>query len=261
MAPRSTMQQHLKITEYLRAQIERGDLKPGDLLPSEAEMCEQFNTSRGPVRQAIAALRSEGVISSGRGRRSVVLSSSKAETFDDIISITHWARNIGIDPDQETLWMARRPAPANAARALRIQEGDPVIFVHRKRSGNGNLFALERMYFPLEVGQKILNFDPDSGSIHRELQKQGVEFDNVRRRMRIAFVEGDDARLLEVEDGTPVFNVELEAYDHSGNPQEFAQVTYLTEYLEFAMTNVRGGFSPLEVIVRCSDEDTGASAQ
>ncbi|WP_289297672.1 winged helix-turn-helix domain-containing protein [Corynebacterium guaraldiae] len=72
MALRGT-QQHSIIADYLRNLIRSKKLSPGDFLPSEAELCEQFSSSRGPVRQAVAALRSEGLISSGRGRRSVVL--------------------------------------------------------------------------------------------------------------------------------------------------------------------------------------------
>ncbi|WP_283175940.1 winged helix-turn-helix domain-containing protein [Corynebacterium guaraldiae] len=61
MALRGT-QQHSIIADYLRNLIRSKKLSPGDFLPSEAELCQQFSSSRGPVRQAVAALRSEGLI-------------------------------------------------------------------------------------------------------------------------------------------------------------------------------------------------------
>ena len=85
--PARGVQQHKKIADYLRGLIKDESIKAGDFLPSEAELCEKFNSSRGPVRQAIASLRAEGLVSSGRGRRSVVLGSFTGENFE--VTVRH----------------------------------------------------------------------------------------------------------------------------------------------------------------------------
>lgn len=242
-------QQHHKITEYLRAQIQSGELKPGDQLPSEAELCKLFSISRGPVRQGIAALRAKGYISSGRGRRSVVLGRAKTESFDAIISVTAWLEANGFCSGQRTLWLARCPAPAHAAKALKIQPEDPVIFVHRIRTANGEPIMVERQYFPLDIGQKLLNFDADSGSIHEHLREQGVDFDNVHRTLVLANAAEDDAQPLGVKVGDPLFLCHIEIADHSGKPVEYADYRYRPDRTAFGITNVRGGTSPLEVVV------------
>ncbi|MGO2653158.1 GntR family transcriptional regulator, partial [Corynebacterium casei] len=102
-----TKQIHSKIYLELQHRITSGGLKPGDLLPSEAELCEEFDASRGPVRQAIASLRAEGLISSGRGRRSVVLGTSKADSFMSILSNFAWMKEHDLNPTSKILWMAR----------------------------------------------------------------------------------------------------------------------------------------------------------
>ena len=246
MALRGT-QQHSIIADYLRNLIRGKDLSPGDFLPSEAELCAQFSSSRGPVRQAVAALRSEGLISSGRGRRSVVLGRFTSESFDSIFSITHWLRERGFEPGAKTLWMARRPATQDAAKFLRIKEGDPVVFVHRVRSANGYPISIERMYFPLDVGNHILNFDADSGSIHDHLSAQGVEFDNVNRELSLTYASDEDAASLNIDPGTPLWRLQLDISDHSGHPVECTEILYLGDRLTLGMTSVRGTTSPLEV--------------
>lgn len=123
-----TKQIHSKIYVELQHRITSGGLKPGDLLPSEAELCEEFDASRGPVRQAIASLRAEGLISSGRGRRSVVLGTSKADSFMSILSKFAWMKEHDLNPTSKILWMARRPAPAHVAAALGMKPDDPIIF-------------------------------------------------------------------------------------------------------------------------------------
>ncbi|WP_134701135.1 FadR/GntR family transcriptional regulator [Ammoniphilus sp. YIM 78166] len=51
-----------QIMEKIRQSIEKGDLHPGDKLPSERELAAMFSVSRGAVREAIGALASRGII-------------------------------------------------------------------------------------------------------------------------------------------------------------------------------------------------------
>jgi len=59
-----------RIAADLRAAIERGELAPGDVLPSEAALMKRHGVSRGTVRQALADLETAGLIESrpGKGR-------------------------------------------------------------------------------------------------------------------------------------------------------------------------------------------------
>lgn len=70
MTPGSKTRQ---IYEYLKDAIERGDFKPGELLPTDNELMEWFDTRGGGVIDVpVAHLRREGYIappSQGRRRR------------------------------------------------------------------------------------------------------------------------------------------------------------------------------------------------
>lgn len=48
-------------------QIERGELRPGDKVPTEEELCEYYDISRTPVRQALLELVNEGVLTRRAG--------------------------------------------------------------------------------------------------------------------------------------------------------------------------------------------------
>jgi DNA-binding FadR family transcriptional regulator len=62
---------HNKVFEEIVEQIEQaminGELKPGDCLPSELQMKEQFQTSRSSVREAIRVLEARGLIEIRQG--------------------------------------------------------------------------------------------------------------------------------------------------------------------------------------------------
>ena len=57
------------VAERLRTMIAAGELRPGDTLPSEAELLRQFNVSRPIMREALRVLEAESLIRLGRGAR------------------------------------------------------------------------------------------------------------------------------------------------------------------------------------------------
>lgn len=53
---------YYQLKQLIKEQIQQGQLQPGDRLPTEAELCEQYNLSRTPVRQALQELVFEGLL-------------------------------------------------------------------------------------------------------------------------------------------------------------------------------------------------------
>jgi Transcriptional regulators len=55
------------ISEQIRAQIEARQLRPGDKLPAERELAQQFGVSRNAVREALRGLENAGLIGLQKG--------------------------------------------------------------------------------------------------------------------------------------------------------------------------------------------------
>ncbi|MTH77319.1 FadR/GntR family transcriptional regulator [Paracoccus aestuariivivens] len=66
------------VRDELRRQILAGDYKPGDRLPSESRLTQEFGVSRTVVREAIAALRADGIVESKQGAGVFILPPSEA---------------------------------------------------------------------------------------------------------------------------------------------------------------------------------------
>lgn len=62
-----------QVSEALRQSILTGDFSPGDKLPSEAQLTERHGVSRTVVREAVAALRSDGLVEARQGAGVFVL--------------------------------------------------------------------------------------------------------------------------------------------------------------------------------------------
>lgn len=56
-----------EVQQQLRESILRGDYRPGGKLPSERELCEQFQASRVVIREAIRSLEMKGFLSLRQG--------------------------------------------------------------------------------------------------------------------------------------------------------------------------------------------------
>src|ERR1700739_3215466 len=160
MASRSPSRpRHAVIAQALREQIRSGELSPGAPLPSEARLTSRFAVSRGTVRQALAALRAEGLIAGGRGRVPVVRRAGLAQDFDQLVSFSMWARQLGRTPSARTLELTRRPSDAEAAEQLEIETGTPTFAYTRLRLLDGEPVLVERATFVESVGRLLLDFD------------------------------------------------------------------------------------------------------
>lgn len=60
------------VKDYIMSSIVRGELKPGDRIPSENELVQTLNMSRNPVRRALSELAHDGVIFTIHGSGSYV---------------------------------------------------------------------------------------------------------------------------------------------------------------------------------------------
>lgn len=242
------MQQYEEIAAHLRSAIREGRLLPGDPLPSEAELCREFASARGTVRQAMSLLRSEGVISSGQGRRSRVLDIVPTQSFDNIFSFSQWCLSSGITPGQQTQWATKKPADAALAESLEIADRDPVVSVFRLRLMDGEPAMVERLNYPWEFGRHVLTFDTDSGSIYQHLLDSGVDIHTARRTIDSIGATAEDAALLRVPEGTPLLRVRRRAFTSDGTPIESSDDRYLHTRASFTINSTRNSPSGLSMI-------------
>lgn len=63
---------HLVIAAELREQIERGELRPGDQLPTLVELAGQHGVAEATAHRAVDVLRQAGLVEVSRGRRAIV---------------------------------------------------------------------------------------------------------------------------------------------------------------------------------------------
>ncbi|WP_091470877.1 GntR family transcriptional regulator [Paenarthrobacter nitroguajacolicus] len=228
---------HARLSQEFKRRITGGDWPPGFQLPSEAELSLEFGTSRGPIRQALALLRSEGVLTGGRGRPPQVRSSVPSQTFSTFTSFTEWATEIGKTPGQRTLEVARRRSTLEAAEALGLAPGTNVVELLRVRYLDEKPAMIERTTFILDVGKKVFLFDANSGSIFAYLKEQGVDLHSSRQTIDAVSASAQDAELLNAPIGTPLLRERRLTRSSDGQPIEFSDGRSLPTLTNFTIDN------------------------
>ncbi|GAA1051194.1 GntR family transcriptional regulator [Arthrobacter russicus] len=236
---------HLKLSEEFRKRIHSGVWPQGSLVPSEAQLCAEFSVSRGPVRQALAALRQDGSITGGRGRSPMVRGDVPSQSFGTFMSFTQWAESINRVPGQKTLEIARRPAGEYVAEQLGIDAEDSVVAVFRLRFLDGSPTMLERSHYVTEAGNPLFNFDTDSGSTFRYLRENGVELSSARHIIDAVAATDEDAHYLGIEPGAPLLRERRISFSDDGSRLEYGEDRYRPELTSFMIDNTLANRTPL----------------
>ncbi|MFJ2553756.1 GntR family transcriptional regulator [Microbacterium sp. NPDC087591] len=225
---------YTQIAEDLRAQIAAGTLRPGDDVPTEAELAARWRTSRGPIRNALAALRSEGLIETSRGRPARVVARKASQAVDVSVPFTRWARDLGVTPGAQTQELSLRRAGAHAA-ALGVEADDTIVSVVRLRSLDGRPTMLERLFYTEAAGRRLFEVDLDEVSITEYLASKGHPIVGLQHVIDAVAADEQDAALLRVPQGTPILRLSRTSRDAEGRIFEASEDRYLSEVVRFTV--------------------------
>jgi GntR family transcriptional regulator len=226
-----------KVADDLRFAIINGAYGPGTRLPSENELAERYSVSRGTVRQAFAALRADGVISSRRGARRVVLGGPRLQSFGELLSFSRWATAIGEQPAGRVIGLVRRPAEAEEAQRLGLADGALLYHLLRVRLLSGRPVMIERTAFPDRVGALVAGLDLERESITQRLEELGVVFSDAEHVIDAVPASAEDARLLATGPGVPLLRERRRTTDQAGTPVEWSDDRYLGSAVAFSVHN------------------------
>ena len=124
---------YIKIEKYLKDLIDSGEIKQGELLPSENKLCEKFNVTRMTVRSAFNNLVKEGYITRKRGIGSIVLANRISDNIGTIEGYTKEMVNKGYNVTTKLINLSIVEADRNMKGNLRVELGENLWEVKRVR--------------------------------------------------------------------------------------------------------------------------------
>lgn len=208
-----------RIYEDLKHKILSGEIKPGDLLPIDADLEKTYGVSRSPVRQALEKLSGDGLILRGAGRRTCVA---------DNIKTYQWVPSTGFRELFEQSWdqMECRTftvdmmSPPDAGRNfLQLKPGEKALYMQRVRYFFGEPIMLTDSYLPSEYSLQFFKELGDIAGLREVLFQQfGRSYKHVRESLAVRPIPSDAAYLLKVPAGTPMMEIDRFVIDERDMP-------------------------------------------
>lgn len=140
--------QYQKIEDYIIKQIKHGKVHRGDKLPSENELCAQFNVSRMTVNKALTHLSDQEYIERIPGKGSFVRGPRIERKIPEMLSFSEEHRRAGIKTEAKLLHysvICAKEVP-EIMKKLGLKENDFIHYFIRLRLGDGKPMAVSYNY-------------------------------------------------------------------------------------------------------------------
>ncbi len=135
-----------QIKAFIKARIASGEWKPGDAVPSEAELMQRFGVARMTVNRAMQDLVAEGLVTRVRGSGSFVAHLHRISSSLHIRDIHEEVVERGHEHTLVALLAAREPAGLELAASLRVPAGSEVFHTVLVHHENGLPIQYEDRY-------------------------------------------------------------------------------------------------------------------
>ncbi len=201
-------------------------MRPGDRLPSDAELCARFGVSRMTARHAMQQLADDGLIRREPGRGSFVAQPPAHRRTNRLMTFTQEMRRAGRIPTSRLLLLEVRGASTSEAASLGISPRDSVVHVRRVRLADEQPIATESAVLIGATAEAVMAGDLVHGSLHETLARCGFVLRRGTGTITAERATAEDSRLLAIRAGDPLLVERRVIVDSRGRRVEATESRY-----------------------------------
>ena len=230
----STTSKYKLVEQDLFAKIQSGELKVGQKIQTEAELCKHYGVSRMTVRKALDFLASQGIIRRIAGKGTFV-SSLHIQTTQRVQGFSDGIASAGMTPSTQLVEyrIVHAEEVPRLMRVLGVGAEESFHLISRIRSANGIKVAISDTFIPCRTLQEL---DPTvlSGSLFKFFEKK-YGYIPLCGNMNYSAVmpTQKQRRLLEIGDKTPLLEIAHPSYLQDGRLIEFSITYYVNERIVY----------------------------
>jgi GntR family transcriptional regulator len=208
---------YLRIEAALSDRIARGLYRPGEQLPSESQLCREFDVSPMTLRRALALLADRGLLSAEQGRGTFVRALELGEANFKLRQLTdQWQ---GDSVDVRLLSASTVQASVRVAETLGIAPGARTVFLRRLLLKDEKPMMYHTEYVVFDARRPLVESQLQITSLEGLLQAAGGEgFSEGELTVRAVNLDATEATLLRQPDGAAAFCLEHVFHDFAGCP-------------------------------------------
>lgn len=188
---------YIRLARVFRERIAEGQWKPGQRVATVEELSKQYKVARITVRQALALLSAEGLLSTARGRGTIVARELNMAIDDPTLRRAINDR-YNVAPGQ-TIKVLTRQRNQALPPLLTLDAGNTGKYVHIKRLHlhNGRPFALLHSYVAQDIYDTFPKSSDQKFKIQRLLKEAGATTAVARQEVTTSHATPEVAKLLE----------------------------------------------------------------
>jgi GntR family transcriptional regulator len=214
-----------QLKEILRARIENGNWKAGDLLPNENLIAGEYGLSRGTVREAMEDLVREGLLNRQRGRGTFVSAPKLEQGIMNLFSIHEYTKQTGHTPGSQILEFIEEEPNNKLQNYLQLTEGKQVYKLVRIRTVDGEPMMYDRVYLPSKDFPGLKSKDLLSTSLYEILARDyNTVLGKAKQTFEPVLIDQYESTLLHVEKGAPALLIERVTYRINGTPVVYSKI-------------------------------------
>jgi len=224
-----------QIKTLLLQSLARGEWKPGESIPSELELAARYQVSQGTVRKAIDELAAENLLLRRQGKGTFVATHHEAAVRFRFLRLTPDDGQPKLSGSR-ILECRRQKAAGDIAAQLGLHAGDGVINIRRLLAFDGHPTILDDIWLPGAVFRTLTAelLARYRGPMYSLFETEfGVSMVRADEKIRAVAALPDDAKLLEVEPGSPLLLVERVSHTYGDQPMEVRRGLCRTEQFHY----------------------------
>jgi GntR family phosphonate transport system transcriptional regulator len=227
-----------RIAAELAEAIGSGIYAPGQRLPSEHALAEQFGVNRHTIRRSLASLCTQGLVRITQGSGTYVEDFAVDLVLGKRTRHKQGLAQAGLRGSLVVLHEQVLPATAEVAKALQVPVRSKVLLLRVVGEAEGQPLHVSERYFPLPRFQGLATVVRDTGSITAGFAAHGVA-DYTRRESRITadLPNAQVAADLRQPASRPVLLVESLNVDPAGVPIEWARAWFAGDRVKLTIAH------------------------
>lgn len=219
---------YYQLYKLIEGQIRRGDLKPGECLPTEHEISARFEISRMTVRRAIAELVSAGMVYAQQGRGTFVATPKLDNIVFELNDFNEEIKQRGLN--YKTTLLEARIIRADKELREKFQVGEEFkrfLFFRTVLSAEDERLSYEVKYTIYSKSMPILESELKDPSLpgliasHTEYVPMSA-----KKVLQVAACTAEEAGILGIAPNSPVFLIEQTIYDQDLKPVGWSKAVY-----------------------------------
>lgn len=205
---------HAQVKAAILADLVAGRWKPGDLMPTEAELARRFGVSEGTVRQAVVALAKEGRVTRRSGRGTFAARPNFDRSFERFFRFRDGRDDEGPQYGVRVVALDRDIAVAREITdALGLAPGAGVLRVHRAIEQHGITVCHSLSHLRGDRFGALVVPDLDDAALYDVMQAHfGVHVVRVVETLQARAATAEDGSILGIKRQSPVIAIERQAY-------------------------------------------------